>query len=456
MWKSLLLLLFLILPTAVFAAGTVERFPPPQFTVPHEKPVETFTDAKEKQDAFALGVFAACMVVATILVFVVRKRWVILAFAGCMLLLWGFLRSGCVCAPGAMQNIVLGILDPHYMVTYFLLGLFALPLLFAFFFGRTFCSGVCPLGAVQELTAFFPKKVPHWLEHTLGIFPYIYLGLTILLVVTGTVFLICTFDPYVVLFHREGNPGMVAFLVAMLILGMFVARPYCRYLCPYGALLRLAGSVSRWNIRTTAKNCENCHLCADACPYNAILPPTVAPSPRDHVRGRYRLGLLLLITPFVVGLGYACGGLLGLGISGVHPLIQREAYLALVAEKDAVADGDVIAEEMTAGSPHRTDEVAWTQRAVEFQGIPAEKIREDAVRARTRFYVGGKWLGAWIGLVFCGKLIQVSTRRRRTEYEIDPARCVCCGRCFAYCPNDRPHECPNDGTICIKIQEKSV
>ncbi len=460
----LLLLTFFLPAVSLFAAGTVERFPPPQFTVPYEKPVETFPQALAKQDVFALGVFAACMVVATILVFVVRKRWVIMLFAACMLMLWGFVRSGCVCAPGAVQNVTLAVMDPRYMLTYFLIGIFALPLLFAFFFGRTFCSGVCPLGAVQELTAIFPKKVPHWLEHTLGVFPYIYLGFTVLFVSTGAMFLICAHDPYVVLFRHDGNAGMVWFLVGMLILGVFVARPYCRYMCPYGALLRLASCVSQWNIRTTAKNCENCHLCANACPYNAILPPTVAPSPREHVRGRYRLGMLLVITPFIVMLGYACGGMLGLGVSGVHPLIRRDAMIAVqekidVEHEKAAQEAELKSEsgaKSEAGpavtlttSPHRTNSPAWTQRAVEFQGIPAEKIHEDALRVRTKFYYGGKWLGAWIALVFCGKLIQTGTRRRRAEYEIDPVRCFCCGRCFAYCPNDRPHECPGECKLII-------
>ena len=45
--------------------------------------------------------------------------------------------------------------------------------------------------------------------------------------------------------------------------------------------------------------------------------------------------------------------------------------------------------------------------------------------------------GAWIGLVIGVKLIHLSIRRRRTEYEPDRANCVSCGRCFWYCPNEQ-------------------
>ena len=31
---------------------------------------------------------------------------------------------------------------------------------------------------------------------------------------------------------------------AFVVIGMFVGRPYCRFLCPYGALLKLASSIS--------------------------------------------------------------------------------------------------------------------------------------------------------------------------------------------------------------------
>ncbi len=52
-----------------------------------------------------------------------------------------------------------------------------------------------------------------------------------------------------------------------LVIGLFIGRPYCRYLCPYGALLRPLSRLSRWHVRIPPEECINCRLCADACPY---------------------------------------------------------------------------------------------------------------------------------------------------------------------------------------------
>ena len=49
----------------------------------------------------------------------------------------------------------------------------------------------------------------------------------------------------------------------------------------------------------------------------------------------------------------------------------------------------------------------------------------------------GGWLfGAWVGLVLGVKLVSVSLRRKRTDYEPDRGNCVACARCFEYCPNE--------------------
>jgi ferredoxin len=46
----------------------------------------------------------------------------------------------------------------------------------------------------------------------------------------------------------------------------------------------------------------------------------------------------------------------------------------------------------------------------------------------------GGWLGAWVGLVLSVKLVQLSIRRRRTDYHPQQTGCVSCGRCFKSCP----------------------
>ena len=56
----------------------------------------------------------------------------------------------------------------------------------------------------------------------------------------------------------------------ILLLGMFVGRPYCRYLCPYGGILALLSRVSRWAVSITPDKELDCGLCTAACPFGAI------------------------------------------------------------------------------------------------------------------------------------------------------------------------------------------
>ena len=61
----------------------------------------------------------------------------------------------------------------------------------------------------------------------------------------------------------------------VLVLSTFVGRPYCRFLCPYGALLGLLSRVSWKHATITPDECINCKLCEDACPFGAIEPANV-------------------------------------------------------------------------------------------------------------------------------------------------------------------------------------
>jgi ferredoxin len=69
-------------------------------------------------------------------------------------------------------------------------------------------------------------------------------------------------------------------------------------------------------------------------------------------------------------------------------------------------------------------------------GQTTEVLYADATRIRGRFALGGALLGGFIGLVAGGKLLVLSIRRRRTEYEAAPAGCFACGRCYKSCPKE--------------------
>jgi ferredoxin len=330
----------------------------------------------------------------------------------------GFWRKGCVCPIGAIQNVALALFDPSYVIPLAVVSFFVLPLVFTLFFGRTFCAAVCPLGAVQELVAVRPQKVPTWLDQTLGLLAYVYLGLAVALAATGSAFVVCRYDPFVGLFRMSAGLDMLVLSAGFLVAGIFVGRPYCRYLCPYGALLGLLSRVARWHVRIPPKDCIQCRLCEDSCPYGAIQTPTVVPPTAQRHKARWWLSAAILLLPVLVGLGAWLGGGMGGPLARLHPTVQ-------LAERMWMEENEEVE-----GTTDATDNFRNT-------GQKTEDLYATAGALTRKSGVAGVGFGAWVGLVIGVKLIHLSVRRRRTEYRPDRANCVACGRCFWYCPNEQ-------------------
>ena len=411
------------------AAPAAERFALPEFESGYERPtVETPQPRADATEWVDLAVLAGGLALASYLALRVRSRrwiWLIMFLAFIYFGLW---RGGCVCAVGSVQNVTLGLCDASYAVPLVVLGFFLLPLVATLLVGRTFCAAVCPLGAIQDLVAVRPVRVPRWLDHGLGLLAYLYLGAAVLFAATGAAFVICEYDPFVSLFRliplgRSGSamdafPGsltMVAVGVGVLALGVFVARPYCRWVCPYGAVLRVLSRISWKHATISPDECVQCRLCEDACPFNAIQKPNAdEPSP-DRPIGRRRLAILLVLVPVLLAGGAWGGWALGPAMARMHRTV-RQADRVRLEEIGRVE-----------GTEDLSDAFYDTQR-------PKEGLYAEADALVGRFRTGGLLLGLWAGLVVGMKLIHLSIYRRRTDYTPDRATCLSCGRCFAYCP----------------------
>jgi polyferredoxin len=216
---------------------------------------------------------AVAMGVAAWLALWRRKRaWLVVVSIACVGY-FGFFREGCVCPIGSIQNVTVGLTDPNYAVPYYVIATFVLPLAVALFFGRVFCAGVCPLGAIQELMTLKPIEVPRKLDKALGWLKWVYLGLAIYYAVLPAVdrdFVICRFDPFVGLFRFTGEAWLLIVGGLFLVAGIFIGRPYCRWLCPYGALLSVFSRYAWKSFSITPDRELDCGLCNDACPYGAI------------------------------------------------------------------------------------------------------------------------------------------------------------------------------------------
>jgi polyferredoxin len=221
-----------------------------------------------------VGLLAGALGLAAWLVLRRRSRAGALALTVACLAYFGFYREGCVCPIGAIQNVSVALAHDGYAISYVVIAIFFLPLVAALFFGRVFCSGVCPLGAIQELVVFRPLRVPRRLDRALGSLKWVYLALAIgfaLLPAASRDFVICRYDPFVGFFRMTGFAHVLLIGAGLLVLGMFVGRPYCRYLCPYGALLSLTSRLAWRSVSITPSKELDCGLCVDACPYGAIV-----------------------------------------------------------------------------------------------------------------------------------------------------------------------------------------
>ncbi len=413
-------LLLLLCPSV--AAFAIERFPPPEFSQGYQFPQVTTPGPREELFSYIdIGVLFAALALAAYLVLKKRSRRDLVVLVIFSLLYFGFYRHGCICSIGAMQNVALALWNHDYALPVTAGAFFLLPLLFALLFGRIFCAGVCPLGAVQEVVLLRPVKVPLWLDNALGTVPYLYLGAAVLFAATGSAFIICRYDPFVLFFRMGGSVGMLAFSVAMLLLATVVGRPYCRYLCPYGALLRLLSPFAKWQVKISPGECPVCHLCAEACPYGAIKPPTPTVGTVSRKAGKARLAVLLALLPVLVLAG---AGLVRLGsplLAQVHAKVRLADRLWL--EEQGRVEG-------------RTD----ATEAFFIQGLPNMHAYREAAAVKQRFDTGSWILGAWIGLVLGLRMIAMSVRRHNPEYRADPAACLACARCYSSCPVQRDSE----------------
>jgi len=413
----LMLLLFAV-EQAVYAA---DLFPTPEFSNHPIPQSQTPAPRPSWQEYLDLAFLTAALAAASFLAVKGRSRTGLFLLSIVSLAWLGFWRKGCVCPIGAIQNVAQALFDKDYAAGGMVIAVFVLPLVFTLFFGRSFCASVCPLGAVQELVAVRPVQIPTWIDHALGLLAYIYLGAAALFAATGSAWIICRYDPFVGLFRLTSSAAMLALSVGFLGVGLFIGRPYCRWLCPYGAILALLSRVSWRHLKIPPKQCVQCRLCEDACPYGAILRPTVVLSPVERMAARRRLIVVLCAAPLLI----ATGALLGFGmrssLANMHPTVQLAEQIRLEETGWVKTRSDA------------TEAFRGTGESVESLSASADKVLE-------KFGLGGCLFGGWVGLVFAVKLTQLSLRRRRTDYEPDRSACVSCGRCLWYCPEEHPRQ----------------
>jgi polyferredoxin len=185
--------------------------------------------------------------------------WLLLVISAAL----GFLIFSPV-APYQFQQLVLR--DVPGLGAPLIVGVIGLSIVFllTFVFGRFFCGYLCPVGTVQELAyhAPVPKINPRQKNAFMAVravFFVVFIVMAFLLSASLLAwFGIRDF------FYLSLTAGTFVFIIVLL-LSMTLYRPFCRLVCPYGALLSLGAWKSILRIQRTA-SCIECKKCEKACP----------------------------------------------------------------------------------------------------------------------------------------------------------------------------------------------
>lgn len=405
--------------TAVLAADPPARFPRPDFESGYTPPPTQCP--LPRADVFLwvdVVVLAGSMALAAWLVLRRRSRKGIVLLLVFSIAYFGFYRKGCVCPVGSLQNMALALSGHGYAMPWVIILFFFLPLVFALFLGRVFCSAICPLGAIQDIVIRKPVRLPAFLAELLGFLPVYFLGSSLLLAAGGAGFVICAHDPFVG-FYRLGAP--LAMLITggvMLAVGVFVARPYCRFFCAYGILLGWMSRLSARHARITPDRCISCRLCEKVCPFDCIQAPLPVKGPEPVAKTRRRFGLIIAGVPVVIALGIWVGMALSPVFARMHPVVRLADRLS--REERGMVVG-----------------LSLESEAARMSGQLLSGWMRQAEERKQWFRSGSAVMGGFLGVVFALRMIRLSRVRVRTEYEIDRERCFSCGRCFESCPVDR-------------------
>ena len=165
----------------------------------------------------------------------------------------------------------------HPAAMFLLVSFLAISILFR----KAFCSWLCPIGTLSEGLWEFGRRMfgnwvlPRWADLPLRSLKYILLTFFLYAIAGMSAGSIDAFlsSPYGLVadvkmlhFFQHLTEGAAFTLGALLVLSIFLQNFWCRYLCPYGALMGLAAIFSPTKIRRDEERCIDCARCAKACP----------------------------------------------------------------------------------------------------------------------------------------------------------------------------------------------
>lgn len=216
----------------------------------------------------------------------------------------------CYSCPGALGSCPIGSLQAvlasrDYKFSFYIVGFL---LVVGAFLGRFVCGWLCPFGLVQDLLYKIPfvkklRKLPgdKWLKYL----KYVVLALFVVILPLTALDIIGQGQPWFckyicpsgTLFGGipliAANPLLrgalgwlftwkMAILVVLVLLSVLVYRPFCRYLCPLGAIYGFFNGVALYRYAIDEHKCTHCGACRQACKLD--IPVDKTPNSPECIR----------------------------------------------------------------------------------------------------------------------------------------------------------------------------
>lgn len=106
-----------------------------------------------------------------------------------------------------------------------------------------YCNWVCPMGSMQELAGQiipFKLKISQRTAKYLNVFREILWFAIMFVMWTGTGFAVMDYEPFTAFMFKQAAPAVLAICIAFVLLSFVVVRPYCRFVCPTGTLMKMS------------------------------------------------------------------------------------------------------------------------------------------------------------------------------------------------------------------------
>ncbi len=180
---------------------------------------------------------------------------------------------------GLKQLILTGTFDPVHPAG---LTILMAVMTMSFLFRKGFCGWICPIGAFSNLVEKLSRRtglllrLPAWVDIPMLGLKYLLLGFFVYFIFwkmdpeQAAAFISSPYnmavDAEMLQFFLSPSGVSMAVILALVIISFFLRNFWCRYLCPYGALLGILAIIGPVQIRRNENHCTGCLRCEKACP----------------------------------------------------------------------------------------------------------------------------------------------------------------------------------------------